>query len=191
MDEVELAQEGLEHAHAHHETGHAPRASTRWAAVLVAVFASLAVILEMSANDAQTTYLARTITSSDLWNEYQAKSVRHALREQAADELSVLATGPAAAAAIAHSRAEAARLADDPGATGMRQLADRAHADERARDHALHLHEQMERAVRVLQIAIVLVGLYLATRVQALIGLGIVLGLGAIAWGAVAALGIV
>jgi hypothetical protein len=190
MDNVEIAQENLEHAHGH--AAHAaPPPGTRRAAILVAVFASVAVIVEMSANDAQTAYLARTIGASDVWNEYQAKSVRRAIRSEAADMLRAGAGGPAAQAAIARADAEAARLADDPTAGGMKQLSTRAHAFEQERDHALHRHEQLERSVRVLQIAIVLVGLYLATRLELLVVAGAVLGVAAIVWGAVAAAGII
>ncbi len=157
MDNVDIAQESLEHAH------HAPPAGTRRAAILVAILASVAVIIEMSANDAQTAYLARTITASDLWNEYQAKSVRRTIFAEAADAM----TGSGAASAlIVHARAEAARMADEPNGSGMTQLAAKAHAEEHARDRALHLHERLERSVRVLQIAIVLTGLYLATRIE-------------------------
>ena len=188
-DNVELAQEHLEHAaHADHAGHAAPPAATRRAAILVAVFAAVAVVLEMSANDAQTEYLARTITASDLWAEYQAKSVRRAVRLQAADALGVIAPGPAAAAAIARATSEAARLADDPAGGGMKQIAVHARADEHVRDEALHHHAQLERSVRVLQIAIVLIGLYLATRLDFLVLLGAVLGAGAILWGALAAL---
>ena len=186
MDNVEMAQEGLEHAH--HDHAHAPPKGTRRAAILVAIFASVAVIIEMSANDAQTTYLARTITASDLWNEYQAKSVRRTIWSEAATQLAAAANPNAAA--IAQARADADRMADDP-AGGMKQLAARAHADEQVRDRAHHLHEQLERGVRVLQIAIVLVGLYLATRLDALIAGGLVLGIGAIVWGLIAATGII
>ncbi len=189
MDNVEMAQEGLEHAHHDHAAHTPPPQGTRRAAILVAIFASIAVIIEMSANDAQTAYLARTITASDLWNEYQAKSVRRTIWSEAATQLAVTAN-PAAAAAIAQARADADRMADDP-AGGMKQLAARAHADEQVRDRAHHLHEQLERSVRVLQIAIVLVGLYLATRFDALIAGGLFLGIGAIVWGLSAATGII
>ena len=183
MDNVEMAQEHLEHA-AHAGEHHATPPAARRAAILVAVFAAIAVVVEMSANDAQTAYLARTITASDLWAEYQAKSVRRTVRLEGAD--TIAATAPTAQAAIARAQSEAARLAAD-----MTQLAARAHADEHARDEALHHHEQLERAVRVLQIAIVLIGLYLATRLNLLVVLGAILGTGAILWGALAAASII
>lgn len=191
MDNVEMAQESLEHAH-HHQGGHEPPPpNARRAAILVAVFAAIAVIIEMSANDAQTEYLARTIAASDLWNEYQGKSVRRAVFDEAAEALAALGTGPGTEAAIAHARHEAARMADEPGASGMKQIAVEARADEAERDRAHHRHGQLERGVRVLQIAIVLTGLYLATRLEALVVIGLVLGVGAILWSAIAAAGFV
>ena len=190
---VEMAQETMEHAHhqaAH--AGHAVAPRARAAAILVAIFAAIAVIIEMGANDAQTTYLARIVTASDVWNEYQAKSVRRTIWNEAADAM--LATGPntpAAAATIAKSRADAARMEDDPQGSGMKQLAARAQANEHARDHAYHLREQLERSVRVLQIAVVLTGLYLATQVDALVVIGLVIGIGAIVYGAITGLGLI
>ena len=186
-----MAQESLEHVHGHGHGASAPPQGTRRAAILVAVFAAVAVVIEMSANDAQTAYLARTIAASDIWNEYQAKSVRRVVRSEAAEMLRAMPAGPGVAAAIARADAEATRLGDDPASGGMKQLAERAHADEHARDHALHHHEQLERSVRVLQIAIVLVGLYLATRLEALVVGGLVLGFGAMLWGALAAGGVI
>jgi hypothetical protein len=185
-DEVEMAQDTMEHAHGH--GAHVPLPHARSSAILVAVFAAIGVIVETGANDAQTTYLARTITASDLWNEYQAKSVRRTIWSESADALAAAGVG---ADVQARARADAARMADDPVGGGMKQLAARAQADEHVRDHAHHLHEQLERSVRVLQIAIVLTGLYLATQVEVLVLVGLVLGVGAIAFGVVAALGVV
>ena len=185
-----MAQDSLEHAHGH--AGHATTPpGTRRAATLVAIFAAIAVILEMSANDAQTTYLARTIAASDIWNEYQAKSVRRAVRAEAADMLRATGSGPAAEAAAARADAEVARLADDPAGGGMKQLVESAHGDERVRDAALHHHEQLERSVRVLQISIVLLGLYLATRFAALIWSGVAIGAAAVLYGIAAVLDLI
>ena len=183
---AEMAGETMEHAH-HGHTPHLPLPHARASAILVAVFAAIGVVIETGSNDAQTTYLAQTIAASDLWNEYQAKSVRRTIWSEAADALAASATTtvPTASpsgveAAIDRARSEAARMGDDPAGGGMKQLAGRVQADEHVRDHAHHLHEQLERSVRVLQIAIVLTGLYLATQVEALVLVGLVLGFGAI-----------
>jgi hypothetical protein len=79
-------------------------------------------------------------------------------------------------AKVAAARIGAARLENEPGHDGMRQLAARAQEEEHRRDHALHLHEGFERSVRALQIAIVLVGLFMATRLFWLLGVGATLG---------------
>ena len=193
MDHVEMAQETMEHAqHQAHGGAHAPAPRARAAAILVAVFAAIAVIIEMGANDAQTTYLARIVTASDHWNEYQAKSVRRTIWNAAANSMEAAGpTTPAAQATIAKARAEAARMSDDPNGDGMKQISTLAQADEHARDHAYHLREQLERSVRALQIAIVLTGLYLATQMEALVLIGLVVGLGAIVWGVVTGAGLV
>lgn len=192
-----MAQDSLEHAHGH--TAHAaggPPTSTRIAAVLVAVLAAVAVVVEMSGNDQQTMYLANDVAASDLWSQYQGKSVRHTVMLQTADILesqaAILASGATQGttqssadaqsaktqleAKVAASRVAAARLEDEPGHDGMRQLAARAQQEEHRRDHALHLHEGFERSVRALQIAIVLVGLFMATRLFWLLSVGATLG---------------
>ncbi len=193
MDQVDMAQETMEHAHHQaHGGAHAPVPRARAAAILVAGFAAIAVIIEMGANDAQTTYLARIVTASDIWNEYQAKSVRRTIWSEAADAMEATGpTTPAAQATIAKARSEAARMSDEPHGDGMKQLAARAQADEHERDHADHTREQLERSVRALQIAIVLTGLYLATQMEMLVVIGLVIGIGAIVWGAVTSLGLV
>ncbi len=174
MDNVEMAQDSLEKAHGHaHGAAGEGAAVAKWAAVLVAVLAAVAVIVEMSANDAQTAYLADHVAASDLWTQYQAKSVRRTVLLQSAEVLDGQAPGGAAAA---RARAEAARMQSEPGHDGMEQLAERAHEQERGREHEFALYEGFERGVRGLQIAIVLAGLFLVTRLGWLLGLGVALG---------------
>ena len=171
MDNFELAQEGLEHAH--HSGAHDADPWMRRAAVLIAALAAGAVIAEMSANDAQTNYLASHIAASDAWTQYQAKSVRRTVLQQSAISLEAAHADPAAAAA---ARGQAERMQAEP-TDGMEALASRAHADEHRRDHERHLHEGLERGVRGLQIAIVLVSLFVVTRATWLLAGGAALGL--------------
>ncbi len=174
MDNVEMAQESLEKAHGHAHGAEGEGASmARRAAVLVAVLAAVAVIVEMSANDAQTAYLADHVAASDLWTQYQAKSVRRTVLLQGAEVLDGQGAGGGAAA---RARSEAARMQSEPGHDGMEQLAERAHERERGRDHEFGLYEGFERGVRGLQIAIVLAGLFLVTRIGWLLVLGLALG---------------
>ena len=174
MDNVEMAQESLEKAHGHAHGAEGGAAMAKRAAVLVAVLAAVAVIVEMSANDAQTGYLSDHIAASDLWTQYQAKSVRRTVLLQSAEVLDGVGAG--AAERAARARAEAARMQSEPGHDGMEQLAERAHEKERGRDHEFGLYEGFERGVRGLQIAIVLAGLFLVTRIWWLLGLGVLLG---------------
>jgi hypothetical protein len=205
LDNVEMAQDSLEHAHhqggGEHAGGHAaPSGLIRSAAVLVAMIAAVAVVVEMSGNDAQTAYLAHDVAASDLWSQYQGKSVRHTVMLQSAAMLDAEAgLLPAAAeanaaritAAATSARAAAAKLEDDPGHDGMRQLSARATAEQRERDHELHLHEGFERSVRGLQIAIVLIGLFMATRLIWLLWLGGALGAVSLVYGILAGAGLV
>ncbi len=205
-----MAQDSLEHAHAHGsghdpEHGHAshdthaagPARSTRAAAVTVAIIAAVAVVVEMSANDRQTAYLAHDVAASDLWAQYQGKSVRHTVMLASAAMLDgeagiAAAADPGRGARLAQqaadARAAAARLEDDPAHDGMRQVAARAGAEQQARDRALELHEKLERSVRGLQIAIVLIGLFMATRLFWLLGVGGMLGLVSLLYGLLAGL---
>src|SRR6185437_6264216 len=77
-------------------------------------------------------------------------------------EADILASDPKAAndsaiqSRIAAARARAIRMQSEPGADGMEQLAQRAHAVEHERDHELHRKNTLEIASGGLQIAIVL-----------------------------------
>ena len=173
MDNVEMAQENLEHAHGHGGEG---AAAARRAAVLVAVLAALAVIVEMSANDAQTAYLAQHVAASDLWTQYQAKSVRRTVLLQGAAVMEGQAAGGGVPERVARAQGEAARMQSEPGGDGMEQLAARAHEAEHERDHEFRRYHGFERGVRGLQIAIVLSGLFLVTRLGWLLALGVALG---------------
>ena len=175
MDNVELAQEGIEKAHGH---AHAEVPWNKRAAILIAILAALAVIVEMSGNDAQTAFLTHHVSVVDTWAEYQAKSTRRVILAEAADVLAsgAGATDPAIRSRIDKARSEAARMQSDPGKGGMTQLRQRAVAEEKVRDHELHRHEGLERGARGLQIAVVLTGLSIVTGAFWLFAAGGLLG---------------
>jgi hypothetical protein len=162
MDNVDLAKEGLEHAH-HHA---APEGVNRWtlcAAMGIAVMSAAAVVAEMSANDAQTAYLASHIAASDTWSQYQAKSVRRTVYLQSIPLLEAL---KGSRKAVEDAKRQSERMMDEPGKDGMLQLAERAKASEEKREHELHLRNGVEVGVRGLQIAIVFASLSVATGVR-------------------------
>jgi len=72
-------------------------------------------------------------------------------------------------------------MRDEPQEDGMKQVAERAKAEERARDEAFHRYHEFELVVGALQIAIVLASVAVVTRILALaVAAGII---GAIAAG--------
>ena len=186
MSELEMAQEGLEHAaheHAHGSVPHAKRA-----AVVIAGLAACLAICETAAKDAQTAFLTHHIAASDIWTQYQAKSGRRATLDATANVLSSLpeASGPAVAKRIADARADASRMRSEPGQDGMEQLAERAHAQEHKRDHEGHRHHGLEIASAGLQLSIVLVSVSVVTSTVAFLFGGGLLGVIATCYGLLA-----
>ena len=195
MSNLELAQEALEKAH-HHGHGHdapPPNSLNKYAAIMVAMLAAIAVVVEMSANDAQVAYLANHISASDTWSQYQAKSIRRAVFLETAEMLeqqSGPTPDPAQTKRITSARDQAERMQNDPGKDGMKQLAEKAHLSEEIREHELKLHDSYELSARGLQIGIVLSGLFIVTQfIWLMIGGGI-LGLIATGYGALVAAGL-
>lgn len=177
VDNVELAQEGLEKTERHE---HAEVAWNKHAAILIAILAAIAVIVEMSANDAQIAYLSHHVSAADTWAEYQGKSTRRVVLAEAAEIMEGATASNADQALrsrIDKARAEAARMQSDPDKKdGMNQLRDRALALEHARDLALERHEGLELGARGLQIAVVLSGLAIVTGAIWLFAIGGLLG---------------
>ena len=192
-DTVELANQGIEHAH--HEVEHAAPHNDRRArriAVLIAALAAALAISEMGEKSAQNDYLTRHIALSDDWNFYQAKHSRAVMLGATADVLASLPPSAATDQRIASLRAAAARYENDPkGGEGAKQLLAKAQVQTEARDHAFHRYHQFEWVVGALQIAIVLASVAVVTRVIALaVGAALLGGLGVVA-GVLIAVGVI
>ena len=153
-DEFEQAQERFEQAAENHPHGR----HTKRAAIIIAIMAAFLALTEFAEKDAQTNYLSSHIAASDTWAQYQAKAVRRTVLVAEVEMLqsSPKASDPAMQQRIAGVQAHAARMRSEPGADGMEQLAQRAHAQEHLRDHELHRKDILEIASGGLQIAIVL-----------------------------------
>ena len=181
-DEFEQAHERLEHATEGHEGSHPHRV----AAIIIAIMAAFLALTEFAEKDAQTSYLANHILASDTWAQYQAKSIRRTVLSAEAD---ILASDPKAAndsaiqSRIAAAKARAARMQSEPGADGMEQLAQRAHAVEHERDHELHRKNTLEIASGGLQIAIVLASISVVVDMPLLMWGAIALGLASSIYG--------
>jgi hypothetical protein len=178
---IENAREGLHHAQ--HEPGGHADGSARKVAVLIAVLAAALALAEMGEKGAQNEYLTHHIALSDDYAFYQAKNARATSWAAEAGILANLpnATDPGPQAEIKRAKETEARLRDEPGADGMKQLAERATTQKAERDAAFHRYHRFELAVGALQIAIVLASVAVVTRILALaIGAGVI---GAIAAG--------
>ena len=172
--------DSMEQAHdAIHEATHARQhgdAGARNVAVLVSVLAAMLALAGVGEKSAQNSYLTYHIAASDDWSFYQAKNVRALMRGTEADILESLpnATDPAVQGKIKTARDYEARMRDDAKAgDGMKQLTDKAHQDEAAREIAFHRYHWLELVVGALEIAIVLASVSVVTRIRSLaIGAG-------------------
>lgn len=191
MEAGELAKEHLEQVHEHGEG--IEGGATRRIAVLIAVIAAALAISEMGEKAAQNAFLTHHIQASDNWAFYQARIVRSTVQSAAAEVMKSLPTAadPEVRTRIDAAVADAARLRDDPrGGEGGKQLLDRSHAEERARDRAFERYHLYEIVVGSLQIAIVLASVAVVVRITriayvaggiaalaALLGLALAVGL--------------
>jgi hypothetical protein len=182
-EEFEQAQEHLEHS-THNSKGHSR------AALAIAVMAAALALMEFAAKDAQTNYLTNHIAASDTWAQYQAKAVRRTVLTSEAEMLQSLpgATEPSVKQRIADALANAARMRSEPGADGMEQLAEKAHAEEHVRDHEMHRTHVLEVASGGLQISIVLASISVLIDLPLFMIGSAVLGLVSALYGLLAAL---
>jgi hypothetical protein len=175
-DSMERAHETIHEAH----HGHADRHSDPWAigvAVMVSFLAAALALTEIGGKSSQNAYLTDHIAVSDDWAFYQAKNLRVTML---ASQIAILESLPNAAdaaiqAKIKDARGEQARLRDQPGKDGMKQLAEQAKARTEERDHAFHRYHNYEFASGALEIAIVLASVSVVTKIRLLtIGAGVI-----------------
>lgn len=137
--------------------------SNKKVALLIAVLALLLAFAETFGKSAQTDALSKNIEASNLWSFFQAKTIRMTTVRTAAEEAELqlpAASGDAKAALVKRIdewKKSAARYDSEPDTgEGRKELAQRAKAAEKARDHSLAAYHQYETASAALQIAIVL-----------------------------------
>jgi hypothetical protein len=173
---MERAHETMEH----HGHGHSkPDPWARGVAVLISVLAAALAVTEIGEKASQTGYLTHHVAVSDAWSFYQAKNMRAAVKDTEAQLLASLpnTAEPAVQARIKEAQDYAARMRDDPqGGDGMKQLAQRARAEEAARNEAYHRYHNYEYAAGALEIAIVLASVSVITRARLLTLVAVVIG---------------
>jgi hypothetical protein len=146
--------EALEsHEHAE-EASHEGRKHT---ALLIAFLAAGLAFCEQGAQHADTRMTESAVAATDIWAQYQAKSIRaNEARDLAAIAAIMPAEQPAAKAALADRFAkDISRFESDPK-TGKVAIAAQARALEAERDHAHEKLEAFDNAAAALQLAIVL-----------------------------------
>jgi len=183
--EAHEATEHHEHLeHTAHGGGHG--SGNKRIAIIIAVLAALLAIVESGGKSAQTEQLAKNIDVSDTYAFYQAKTIRKALMQNAADIVDTItpeSLSPAKAAKIAEAQAnwkkEVARLDSDPEhKEGRKELLDKAKALSAERDHAALAYHNFEYGSAALQLGIVLASASVITGMPVLAGIAV--GLGAI-----------
>jgi Domain of unknown function (DUF4337) len=162
--------------------------SNKKIALLVAVLAALLAISEMGGKSSQTNALVSHTEASNLWNFFQAKTIRQTVLRTAADEAEAImkdnpqSTPAAMKAQTERWRQTAQRYETEPETgEGRKELMARAKAKEAHRDNSLAAYHMFEYGSAAFQLAIVLAGAAALTSVVWLTviscGLG-VLGLG-------------
>ena len=162
--------------------------SNKKIALLVAVLAASLAISEMGGKSSQTKALLDHAEASNLWNFFQAKTVRQTVVRTAADEAeATFKDNPQGMPAAVKAQTErwrqtAQRYETEPETgEGRKELMARAKAKEQHRETSLAAYHMFEYASAAFQLAIVLAGAAALTSVVWLIviscGLGIV-GLG-------------
>lgn len=175
------AHEQIEHAEHVEHAAH----SNRGIALLIAVLALFLAFSETLGKSAQTGAISDNVRASDTWAFYQAKTVRSSALQIAAAAMAIESSAtsdPAVKAAwdkqIEAWKKEAARLDDEPGRDGRKQLSERARQAEEDRDLALARYHHYETSSAAFQIGIVLASATIITGMAVLAwiagGLGVV-----------------
>ena len=167
--------------------------SNKRVAMLIAVLALVLALSETLGKAAQTTALSLNIEAANLWNFFQAKTIRSTLVRTAADEMETSLSGfnnPALKNAmterIAEWRKTAARYDSEPETKeGRKELAARAKEAEAKRDRSLAAYHHYELASASVQIAIVLASAEVITGVAALVWISAGLGILGVAFCAI------
>jgi pantothenate kinase type III len=141
----------------HEQSEHAAHGGRKHTALLIAVLAAGLAFCEQGAQHADTRMTESAVAATDVWAEYQAKSIR---ANEAHDFAAIASVVPASSAgALAavqeHFRQDAERFENDPK-TGKVAIAAHAKALEAERDHAHERLEAFDNAAAALQLGIVL-----------------------------------
>jgi tellurite resistance protein len=162
----------------HEHAQEAAEGGRKHAALLIAIIAAGLAFCEQGAQHADTRMTESAVAATDIWAEYQAKSIRaNEARGLATVAGALQTTSPEAGAKLQEQFAnDIARFETDPK-SGKAALAARAHELEAERDHAHERLEAFDNAAAALQLGIVLTTASVITGSMMLIYGGLALGL--------------
>jgi len=168
MDQVSEAHEQAEQAE---EARHGGR---KHVALMIAVVAAGLAFCEQGAQHADTRMSESAIAATDIWAEYQAKSIRaNQTRDLADMTATIQAQLPAERdALVARLRSDAEHFEHDPK-SGKAALAAQAHGREAERDAARERLEMFDNAAAALQLAIVMLTASVITGSAMLVWVGL------------------
>lgn len=161
-----------------------PEKSNKKIALFITVLALMLALAELGAKSAQTEAIINTVSASDSWAFYQAKSIRQTTFKTAADALDASLQGQASTSMsepskklIAEWRSTADRYESDPvKGEGKKELAERAQGFEHRRDSAIEHYHVYEIAGVILQISVVLASTSVVTGIALFVWLSSVGG---------------
>ncbi|TSA12578.1 MAG: DUF4337 domain-containing protein [Betaproteobacteria bacterium] len=164
--------------------------SNKKVALLIAILALVLAFSETLGKGAQTAALSYNIEASNLWNFFQAKTIRSAVLRTASEAIEVemldvtrAETKEAMKKRIADWKTNIARYDSEPETQeGRKELSARAKAAESRRDRSLAAYHHYELASAAVQIAIVLASAEIITGVALLTWIAAGLGLIGIAF---------
>jgi hypothetical protein len=160
----------------HEQAERAAEGGRKHSAMLIAALAAGLAFTEQGAQHAQTAMSESAIAATDLWGQYQAKSIR---ANQAHDFAGLAAAtapaGPARDALLAQLSGDIARFETDK-VDGKAAIAARARGLEGERDAAHRRLEAFDNGAAALQLAIVLTTASVITESMMLLAAGFIIG---------------
>ena len=166
-------------AHGHH----GDHGGNKGVALLISVLALVLAFSETLGKSAQTAALAYNIEASNLWNFFQAKTVRQTTLRTAAEQTELLSSSENAKKQIDTWKKTVQRYQNEPDTNeGREQLVARAKEAESKRDKSMAAYHHYELASAAVQIAIVLASASIITSMIALVWAAGILGLVGVAF---------
>lgn len=173
---------------------HADAGSNKKVAIFIAVLAALLAVAETNGKSAQTAALFHNIDAANLWQFFQAKTIRRTTLQAAVATVELDAALDVAANLKDARQKQVAKWRDDikrydtepQTQEGRQELMARAKKQEELRDRAMAAYHLFELSSAAFQIAIVLASASIITGAVWLVWLGGGLSVAGIALGAVA-----